>query len=156
MRNKQAIVRLLVFYFASVALCFAQNENEEKKSGKVSKLFLTDSVLPVKMGYSFKELRRNTNDSTYLNIDLSYQQALGTWVNIPVRVRSRGNFRRKECYFTPVKIRIKKAEAKGTLFKGNKELKLVLPCLLEKNADDNVIKELIAYKLYELASPYHF
>lgn len=156
MRNKQAISRLLIFYFLGVALCFAQVENQDNNSGKVSKLFSTDSVLPIKMGYSFKEFRRNTNDSTYLEIDLSYQQVLGTWENIPVRVRSRGNFRLKKCYFTPVKIKIKKAEAKGTLFKGNKELKLVLPCLLEKSADDNVIKELIAYKLYELASPYHF
>lgn len=156
MRNKQAIARLLIFYFLSTAICFAQEVGANKKLGKVSKLFLTDSVLPIKMNYSFKELRKNTNDSTYLNIDLSYEQVPGDWQSIPVRIRSRGNFRLKKCYFPPVKIRIKKAKAKGTLFKGNKELKLVLPCLLEKNADDNVIKELIAYKFYELASPYHF
>ena len=42
------------------------------------------------------------------------------------------------------------------LFKGNKELKLVLPCLKEKNTNDNVIKELLAYKLFEVVSPYHF
>lgn len=156
MRNKQAIASLLIFYFLSTAICFAQEVGVNKKLGKVSKLFLTDSVLPIKMSYSFKELRKNTNDSTYLNIDLLYEQASGDWQSIPVRVRSRGNFRLKKCYFPPVKMRIKKAKAKGTLFKGNKELKLVLPCLLEKNTDDNVIKELIAYKIYELASPYHF
>jgi hypothetical protein len=156
MRNKQAIARLLIFYFLSTAFCFAQEAVKIKKLGKVSKLFLTDSILPIKMSYSFKELRKNTNDSTYLNIDLTYEQASGDWQSIPVRVRARGNFRLKKCYFSPVKMRIKKGEAKGTLFKGNKELKLVLPCLLAKNADDYVIKELIAYKLYELASPYHF
>lgn len=156
MRNKQAIAGLLIFYLLSTALCYAQEVETNKKLGKVSKLFLTDSILPIKMSYSFKELRKNTNDSTYLNIDMAYQQTLGDWQNIPLRVRARGNFRLKTCYFPPVKMRIRKAEAKGTLFKGNKEIKLVLPCVLEKDADDNVIKELIAYKLYELASPYHF
>ena len=156
MRNKQAIAGLLIFYLLSTALCFAQEVDTNKKLGKVSKLFLTDSILPIKMSYSFKELRKNTNDSTYLNIDMAYQQTLGDWQSIPLRVRARGNFRLKTCYFPPVKMRIRKAEAKGTLFKGNKEIKLVLPCVLEKDADDNVIKELIAYKLYELASPYHF
>jgi hypothetical protein len=156
MRNKQAIAGLLIFYLLSTTLCFTQEVDVNKKLGKVSKLFSTDSILPIKMSYSFKELRKNTNDSTYLNIDLAYQQSSGDWQSIPLRVRSRGNFRLKKCYFPPVKLRIKKAIAKGTLFKGNKELKMVLPCVLEKNADDNVIKELIAYKLYELASPYHF
>ncbi len=155
MSNKQTIAGLLIFYLLSIAPGFAQKASKSKKLDKVSKLFLTDSALPIKMSYSFKELRKNTNDSTYLNIDLTYQQALGDWQSIPVRVRSRGNFRLKTCYFAPIKMRIKKANAKGTLFKGNKELKLVLPCLLEKDADDNVVKELIAYKLYELASPYH-
>jgi len=156
MRNKQAIAGLLIFYFLGIAPVFAQKADKNKKLGKVSELFLTDNILPIKMSYAIKELRKNTNDSTYLNIDLTYQEVSGDWQRIPVRVRSRGNFRLNKCYFPPVKMRIKKAEAKGTLFKGNKELKLVLPCLLEKDADDNVIKELIAYKLYELASPYHF
>ena len=39
---------------------------------------------------------------------------------------------------------------------GNKKLKLVLPCKNEKDLNDNIIKEYLAYKLYEIISPYHF
>lgn len=136
--------------------CFGQKEDTGKKLGKVSKLFRTETVLPVQMSYSNKDLKKLTNDSTYINIDLSYLEDTDTIKVLPIRVRARGNFRRKNCYFSPVKVRIKKDDAKGTLFKGNKKLKLVLPCLKENSANDNVIQELLAYKLYETISPYHF
>jgi hypothetical protein len=32
----------------------------------------------------------------------------------------------------------------------------VLPCLKSKKADDNLLKELMAYKIFEVLSPYHF
>ncbi len=53
-------------------------------------------------------------------------------------------------------MKIKKEDYKGTLFKGNKKLKLVLPCLTERDRNDYVLKEFLAYKLYELVSPYHY
>ena len=31
-----------------------------------------------------------------------------------------------------------------------------MPCLKEKEKDDNVLKEYLVYKLYEIVSPYHF
>lgn len=134
---------------------FGQKENQSKKLDKVSKLFSTEDVLEVQMAYSNRDLKKLTNDSTYINLELSYKDK-DTLKVLPVRVRARGNFRRKNCYFSPIKIKIKKEDAKGTMFKGNKELKLVFPCLKESNNNDNVIKELLAYKLYEVISPYHF
>jgi hypothetical protein len=71
-------------------------------------------------------------------------------------LRVRGKFRKKTCFFTPLKVKIKKDDAKGTVFKGEKKLKLVLPCLNEGGKDDNVIKEYLAYKMYEAISAYFF
>ena len=155
MGNNQIIIKLLLFCFLCSPSCFAQENEEGKKIGKVSKLFSSDSVLQIKLNYANKEIRKKTNDSTYLKIDLEYQEG-NEWKSLPVSVRSRGNNRLKNCYFAPVKVKIKKEDRQGTLFKGNKELKLVLPCLTEKGADDFLVKELIAYKLFELVSPYHY
>ena len=156
MGNNQIIIKLLLFYFLCTLSSFAQKNNEDKKIGKVSKLFSSDSVVHLKMNYANKVIRKSTNDSTYLKLDLEYQLGSNAWNNIPVRVRSRGNNRLKNCYFAPIKIKIKKEDTKGTLFKGNKELKLVLPCHNVKQGNDYLLKELLAYKLYELISPYHF
>jgi hypothetical protein len=151
----QTNLRLITICFFLSISCFSQNDDDTKKSGKVSKLFASTSVLEIQMSYSNRDLKKLTNDSTYIDKDLYYLYK-DTLTSLPVRVRARGNFRRNNCYFSPVKMRIKKEHAKKTLFKGNKKLKLVLPCLKEKNANDNIIKELLAYKLYEVVSPYHF
>jgi len=156
MGNKQIIIKLLLFYFLCTLSCFAFQDNNDKKIGKITKLFSSDSVLLIKMNYANKEIRKNTNDSTYLKLDLDYQIGSEEWKSLPVKIRSRGNNRLKNCYFAPVKIKLKKEDTKGTLFKGNKELKLVLPCLTEKDGDDYLLKEFLAYKLYEVISPYHF
>ncbi|MCK5443508.1 MAG: hypothetical protein KAJ23_16605 [Maribacter sp.] len=156
MGNNQIIIKFLLYYFLCTLSSFSQQNIEDKKIGKVSKLFSSDTVLHVKMNYANKVIRKSTNDSTYLKIDLEYQIGSDAWKTLPVKVRSRGNNRLKNCYFVPLKLKIKKDEAKGTLFKGNKKLKLVLPCLLQKEGDDYLLKELLAYKLYELISPFHF
>ncbi|MFT5738336.1 MAG: hypothetical protein ACJAU2_001100 [Maribacter sp.] len=156
MNKIQIKLRLLTLCVFLSLTCFGQKDSKSKKLGKVSKLFATQTMLPVELSYSNRDLKKHTNYSTYLDTDLTYSDVADTKTTLPVRIRARGNFRRKNCYFTPVKFRIKKEDAKGTLFKGNKELKLVLPCLKETNANDNVIKELLAYKLFEVVSEYHF
>ena len=35
-------------------------------------------------------------------------------------------------------------------------MKLVLPCLKQKDKNDNILKEFIVYKLFEMVYPYHF
>ena len=155
MGNNQIFIKLLLFSFLGTLSCFAQQNKENKKIGKVSKLFSSDSVVHIKMNYANKVVRKSTNDSTYLDMDLDYQVG-SDWQSIPVKIRSRGNNRLKNCYFAPIKMKIKKEDYKGTLFKGNKKLKLVLPCLTERDRNDYLLKEFLAYKLYELISPYHY
>ena len=144
--NKQ-ITTLLFLVFSFVL--------NAQGNGKVSQLFQDTTPLEIKLSYSNKELRKDTNDSTYIDTELKYMHN-GKWEQLSVRLRARGNFRRAECYFPPVKMKIKKSVAKGSLFEGNKSLKLVLPCMLEPNKNDNILQEYLAYKLYEVISPYHF
>jgi len=146
------IVLFLILYNNS----FSQNIKELNQSEQVSKLFRSQEILPVKLGYSIRNIKKNTNDSTYIKTDLSYLGEGGVWNKFEVELRIRGFYRLKHCYFPPIKIKIKKSLSKGTLFEENKKLKLVLPCLMTKEKNDNIIKEYMAYKLYEVISLYHF
>lgn len=153
MKNQFILSFPLILFIFSGGLLMGQTEAGSDK--EVTPLFASQEALPVKLSYSNKELKNKTNDSTYIDSYMGYQKEDGTWDSIAVRLRARGNFRRKNCYFPPVKVKIKKSVAKGTLFEGNKELKMVLPCLLQKQGDDKVLCELLAYRIYELLSPYH-
>ena len=90
-------------------------------------------------------------------IDTKFTYKTSTeWENVDIKIRARGNFRLENCYFAPVKIKLKKKKVKNTLLDGHKNLKLVLPCIMQKDNCDNVIKEYLAYKIYEIISPYYF
>jgi len=121
-----------------------------------SALFSDDQPLDIRLKLSIKEVRKETNDTTYMKGVMLYQETAETWDSIPVKIRTRGDFRLQECYFPPLRIKIKKSNAKGTLFEGNKALKLVVPC--NKGGDNNglIVREYLCYKLYEAITPYTF
>jgi len=154
--KKQLYYLVLLSYFFVVNNTSAQDLKKSDEIKGVSKLFLEQQILPLKLNYSNKDVKRKTNDSTYIITDLSYQKKDESWKSLEVELRGRGFFRLKNCYFPPIKMKIKKSNTKGTIFKGNKKLKLVLPCLKQKSMNDAVVKEALAYKLYEIISPYHF
>ena len=122
---------------------------------KYDSLFIDQKPLKIRLNYSNNYLNKNTNDSTLMKTKLFFIQENKN-KEIDVSVRARGNFRRKHCYFTPVKIKIKKRDASNTIFSDNRILKLVLPCKNDRDKNDNILKEFIAYKIYEIISPFYF
>nr|WP_255444031.1 hypothetical protein [Robiginitalea sp. SC105] len=134
----------------------AAQESTATTEQTTTPLFSSDETLAVRLTYSNRDLLRETNDSTYLEAMLAYKDGDKPWDSVEVRLQARGNWRKKNCFLAPVKVRIKKKDAKGTLFEGNKELKFVLPCNNNDDGADYVLREYIAYKLYELVTPYHF
>ena len=155
MKIRNALL-IFIWLLACGPLLNAQEIAQATEQMATTPLFSEETPLPIKMRYSNKQMRKETNDSTYLESLLEYKDIDGSWKSLDVKLRARGNFRRENCFFPPVKIKIKKKKAKGTLFEGNKELKLVLPCLLNKHRNDYVLKELLAYKFYEVITPFHF
>lgn len=141
---------LVIFLF--VIFCHVSVAQE----GTIEPLFRSDSLFEMSLSYSFKELRKNTNDSLYLPTILYYKTNKENWDSLKIEMRSRGDYRIKHCFFSPARIKISKKESKGTLFEGNKSLKLVLPCHANKTANDLVLKEYLCYKLYETVSNYYF
>ncbi len=121
-----------------------------------SPLFLENEPLEAKLEFSIKEIKKNKSDTTFYDTQLYYKSKTYEWDSIKVRINGRGHFRRANCYFIPIKIKIKKKENAGTIFEGNQNLKLVLPCLRGGNSNDLVVKEYLCYKLYEPISPYAF
>ena len=154
--KKQIFTALVLFYFFFSTSSFAQTATDTTKTTKISKLFRSQRVVPIKMSYSRKEMKKETNDSSYISTNFEYQTSEGNWKSIGLQLRRRGNFRLKNCTFPQLKLKIKKDSAKGTIFKGNKRLKMVMPCSAQSGDNNKVVKEYMAYKFYEQLSPYHF
>lgn len=130
--------------------------NANAQESDVSKLFRSEEPLSIRLGYSFKDIKKNHNDSVYFPTVIYYRNDQNNWDSLKIGVRGRGNFRRNNCHFTPIRIKIKKNEVKGTLFQDNKNLKLVLPCQYGATYNNLVMKEYLCYRLYEPLTPYTF
>ena len=118
-------------------------------------LFNSREPLNIQISGSIKSIKKKTNDSTLVTGKFLYQDSTGQWIPVNAEARVRGNFRLEHCYFPPLKIKFKKDVA-STIFKGNKSLKLVFPCLTYGEKNTLVRKEYLCYQFYELLSPFHF
>lgn len=136
----------IIFIFALVSLrSFAQN------------VVLFQSLEPINLraSGSVKSIKKNSNDSTLIAGKFEYQQG-SEWITVPVSARVRGNFRLKNCYFPPLKLKFKKQQSASTVFAGNKSLKLVLPCKTSSDMNELIRREYLCYQFYQVLSPYYF
>ena len=153
--KKQVANLILLLFLVVCKTSYTQNDSKTTDAGNISPLFQSDAILPVELSYTIRDLKKETNDSTYIDSQLKYFEN-DQWRTMDVELRVRGNFRLKTCYFPPLKIKIKKGERKNTIFEDDKKLKVVMPCLNGSGNNDNVVKEFLAYKIYEIICPYHF
>ncbi|HET7002892.1 MAG TPA: hypothetical protein VFI33_16315 [Puia sp.] len=119
-------------------------------------LFSEQTPLDMSLKISISSIRDAKKDSVYLTHTLYYRASAGSYDSLHVDLKGRGNFRYRECYFPPLWIRIKSKDAKGTVFEGNKKLKLVLPCYTRESGNILILKEFLCYKLYQEITPYSF
>ncbi|HEU5290427.1 MAG TPA: hypothetical protein VFU05_07295 [Cyclobacteriaceae bacterium] len=118
-------------------------------------LFKSTEPISLRATGSIKSIKKNSNDSTLVAGKFEYQHG-DEWITVPVSTRVRGNFRLKNCYFPPLKLKFKKQQAASTVFEGNKSLKLVMPCKNTSDKDKLIRREYLCYKFYQALSPYYF
>lgn len=92
----------------------------------------------------------------YQSGELTYKISNGESRKLPVKIRTRGNYRRLNCAHPPLRLNFAKKDTKGTLFKGQDKLKLVGSCQGGNAYQQYVGLEYLAYKIWQLISPHHF
>jgi hypothetical protein len=118
-------------------------------------LFQDEDPVSITLSVSLRALKKETNDSTYIPAVMTFKTA-GVWDTIPIEMRTRGHFRKENCTYPPLRIKMKKKDTENTVFQGTKSLKLVVPCHDAKSNQDLINREYLCYKLYEPVSPYTF
>lgn len=137
-----------------VALVLCSLCNLNAQSNDITPLFSQEKPLDIKLRFSVKDVKAIKVDTVYTASVLHFKTG-DSWDSIKVDIRARGNFRRANCYFPPLRVKIKKDDAKGTVFEGNKSLKLVLPCKSAKEGN-LIYREYVCYQMYEPITKYTF
>src|SRR5215467_1351851 len=141
---------------ATTVILIACNVLHTSAQEKADKLFKDSKPLDIALRVSIKQVKDNTGDTVYEAHVLNYRNSSGTYDSVNAELKTRGKFRLRECYFPPLTVKFKKEDIKGTIFEGNKNLKLVMPCKTQSESNDLIVKEFLCYKLYEILTPYCF
>src|SRR5215813_1363468 len=143
-----------------IALAFATHSAFAKQAGgdpeKSSRLFATEATLTMTLTAPWRDFMRNKNAKKRYPGTLEYVEENGAKRSMPVAVEPRGHARLKVCKFPPIKLIFEKEAVKDTPFRGNKSLKLVTRCDSDERSEQYIVKEMLAYRIYNLITERSF
>ncbi|MFK7972815.1 MAG: hypothetical protein AB8F95_20765 [Bacteroidia bacterium] len=123
-------------------------------------LFQDTTPLSIHIYADMRKLVKDVADERdYHEATIHFRNPNADSVIFPVRLKTRGNFRRNRinCNFPPIRLNFQKDTMEGTLFEGINKVKLVTHCQQKRmRYEQIVLQEHIIYQAYEAVSPYHY
>ncbi len=77
-------------------------------------------------------------------------------LDVEVRTRGRARLDKKVCSFPPLRLEFDKQQAKGSVFQGQKKLKLVTHCRSTPAHEQVALQEYLVYRAYNLLTEHSF
>jgi hypothetical protein len=84
---------------------------------------------------------------------LSYKGSDGSNVTVPLRARTRGIWRLKECEFPPLRLNFTGSTSKGSIFNKLDKPKLVSYCQDRDGYEQYILQEFQLYRIYHVLTP---
>ncbi len=117
------------------------------------KLFESEQTLELSLTAPWRELVGNERYQGTYPATIEYAGADGEPVRIDLTVERRGVNRQQVCRIPPIRLRLEKGAAKGTVFRGQRKLKMVTHCQKKTGYEQYYVLEMLAYRIYNLSSP---
>ncbi|MFB9843640.1 hypothetical protein [Mucilaginibacter ginsenosidivorans] len=135
-------------FTALLFLCTASSMVSAQKSVDKVKFFTDTSVLNGTLSFNFKKVISNRDKEGAIFPATFICNMEGLEVHDPIQIEVRGHFRRAHCYLPPLKL-IYKNDPSAAFYQ-LKSLKLVSACMTSNADDQNLLKEFLIYKMYNL------
>jgi len=119
-------------------------------------LFETDTPLDITLTFDMKSYQRSKMKGEYIPATFSYTFNDSVRINKSTRIKARGEFRRGYCYYAPFWLNIKGSGLKIGENKEIKRMKVVTQCMRSHSYADYIMKEYLAYRIFELLTPASF
>jgi hypothetical protein len=153
---------LLVFLFWIIALPAISTGQDNPYALEDSlvidiDVFGIEEPAVITLNYDMKEFQKRQSQDQYLEAELIYHMSDSLDDrHHDVRIKSRGKNRKEICAFPPIWINISKSDIKNKHLGDFKKMKLVTHCGGSAIYSNYVMAEYLAYKIYNLISPYSF
>lgn len=112
--------------------------------------------LELTLEFDIKKFSSEKSDSVYLPANLSYFINEIEKIEKTARIKPRGEYRRNHCFFSPFWLNIKKTNLNNDYLSNVNKIKVVSHCRDSKTYSDFLIKEYLAYKIFNIITDYSF
>jgi hypothetical protein len=119
-------------------------------------LFDSQETLDVIIEAPIMALTRQRHKNPEFAGTFRYTDASGRERSLAINVSTRGKSRLEVCDYPPLKITFDPQQTAGTLFEGQRKLKLVRQCMRGKGGRDWIHLELGVYRAYNVITDYAF
>lgn len=144
----------LIVYVVTLLTSFVANANATQ-SLSLLESFQTEDVLDITISTNFERILADMRLEDYQPATLSYKNN-GELLNWDIKLKQRGKFRRRSCEMPPLKLNFSKKDLEQEGLKDFDKMKLVTYCMDDGAGRENILKEYLAYKLYNELTPYSF
>lgn len=117
-------------------------------------LFAAEEILPVTLRFDFQQLIKEKFEDQYQPCQISFQLSESEVIETDIQLKPRGNFRRKFCYLPPIRLDFEASSSPA--IQALDKIKMVTHCKNAKQFEQYVLKEYLAYKMYNLFTPLSF
>lgn len=165
-------MKKLLFSFLAVILTFSLvaqskkvndsdtipfNSSIDEVSDTIPDLTIFEDDVPMNMQlkYDITSFIKNKMEGEYLDAELVIDYK-GYSATKDIRLKARGNNRRKTCFFPPIYLNFKTDPIENFELEGFKKIKLVTHCSTSKSYTDYVLREFLIYKLYNVITDNSF
>jgi hypothetical protein len=158
MRYTRVAVALLALLSAGSAAAQTK-EPDSTKSGKSRETFWDDQgIVNFTLTADFGQFRHDARnlESPYRPAKISYVKKTGEKVEVPVRIKPRGIWRRKTCDMPPIRLNFDKDSAKHSMFSKQNRIKLAVTCKNNDDAEQWLLREFELYRVQRLLTPLSF
>jgi hypothetical protein len=118
--------------------------------------FTSDTPVEMSLTFDFKEFLKTRYKPENVDAVLTLVGSDGSILTQRIRIKARGDMRRSYCSFPPIMLKFKSKGDEPTPISKSGNLKLVTPCKQGSMYEDYILKEYLAYKMFNLVTPYSF
>jgi len=128
--------------------------------GENPALFDSDTILELELKYNIKKFSKDKSSGRSEHpAKLSFFDSLGQRVTLDIKIRIRGKMRRMllKCRVPVFKMKFDKSQTTGTMFQGQKSLKLVTHCKTSpKFFQHYMFQEYLIYKMFTILTDFSY
>jgi len=119
-------------------------------------IFEDEVPMKITLTLDLKKYQKEKMKGEYMPVHFLYEFNDTLVLEKEMRLKARGVFRRSHCSMAPFWLNIRKADVENENLQDVKRFKVVTNCQGSKAYNEYVLKEYLAYKIYNIISPISF